>query len=317
MPRRAAAILLLFAVLAGCRAPASDTLTAETRILDPAEPHRTSLGAVEVLSVHQLRSGKRWFGGISGLSFDGHTVTAINDVGHWLSFRMDVDDAGRPVAFGDLVVAPLGGLDGSKDDGDAEEVRATPEGWPEGWLVSFERRHRVLLYRHGLSSQPERLAPPPGFGEQPENGGVEAMTPLADGRLLLLSEEGIDEAGLGLGWIGMPGAWQRLSYRRSGQFRPTSATLLPNGDVLVLERSFSFLGGFGCRLVRVPAAALRPGAVVEGRQLFVLEPPLLLDNYEGISVWPRRDGRLVAYIVADDNFSRLQATLLMSVVLPD
>lgn len=313
MPRRAAALLVLFVLLAGCRAPASDTLTAEMRPLDAADPARTRLGAVEVLSIHELRSGKRWFGGVSGLSYDGRTVTAINDVGHWLRFRMDVDDSGRPVSFSALEVAPLGGLDGSKYDGDAEEVRATPE----GWIVSFERRHRLLRYRHDLSAEPERLALPPGYGDQPENGGVEAMTPLADGRLLLLSEEGIDEAGLGLGWIGRPGAWQPLSYRRSGLFRPTSATVLPNGDVLVLERSFSLLGGFGCRLVRVPAAALRPGAVVEGRELFVLEAPLLLDNYEGISVRPRRDGRLVAYIIADDNFSPIQATLLMSVLLPD
>lgn len=317
MPRRAAAVLMLFILLAGCRAPASDTLMADLRPLDAADPSRTGLGAVEVLSIHELRSSKRGFGGISGLSYDGHVATAITDVGTWLRFRMEVDDSGRPVAFGDLQIAPLGGLDGSKQDGDAEEVRATADGWPKGWIVSFERRHRLLLYRHGLSAQPERLAAPAGYGEQPENGGVEAMTPLADGRLLLLSEEGVDEAGLGQGWIGQPGAWQRLSYRRAGLFRPTSATLLPNGDVLVLERSFSLLGGFGCRLVRVPAAALRPGAVVEGRELFVLGPPLLLDNYEGISVQPRADGRLVAYMVSDDNFSPLQATLLMSVLLPD
>lgn len=313
MPRRAAATILLFALLAGCRAPASDALDAQPRPLDAADPQRTRLGTAEVLSVHELRSGKRWFGGISGISYDGRMVTAVNDVGHWLRFRMEVDETGRPVAFGDLQVAPLGGLDGSKRDGDAEEVRATPQ----GWIVSFERRHRLRRYGQDLSARPETLAPPADFAEQPENGGVEAMTPLADGRLLLLSEDGMAASGLGLAWIGKPGAWEQLSYRRAGSFRPTSAALLPNGDVLVLERSFSLLGGLACRLVRVPAAALRPGAVMEGRELFVLEPPLLLDNYESISVWPRRDGRLVAYIIADDNFSSMQATLLMSVLLPD
>lgn len=313
MPRRAAVILLLFTMLAGCRAPASDTLTAESRVLDAADPYRTQLGGVEVLSIHQLRSGKRWFGGISGLSYDGRMLTAVNDVGHWLQMRMDVDAAGRPVAFGDLEVAPLGGLDGSKDDGDAEELRATPD----GWLVSFERRHRLLLYRQGLSGDPVRLDAPPGYDLQPENGGGEAVAALPDGRLLVLSEDGIDVTGLGQGWIGRPGAWQRLSYRRAGLFRPTSATLLPNGDVLVLERSFSLLGGVASRLVRIPASQLHPDAVLEGRELFVLAPPLLVDNYEGISVWQRGDGRVVAHIVSDNNFSSWQATLLMSVLLPD
>lgn len=313
MPRRAAATLLLFALLAGCRAPAADGITFESLPLSTDERQSVRLGDVEVLSIHHLRSGRRWFGGISGISFDGHVVTAINDVGHWLRFRMDVDNAGRPTAFGDLEIAPLGGLDGSKEDGDAEEIRATSD----GWLVSFERRHRLLLYRNDLSGRPERLQPPADYNLQPENGGVEALTPLADGRLLLLSEEGTGEDGLGQGWIGRPGAWQTLSYRRSGQFHPTSATLMPNGDVLVLERRFSLIGGVGSRLVRVAAADVRPGAVLEGRELYTLEPPLLVDNYEGITVWRRQDGRSVAYIVADDNFSMIQATLLMAVLLPD
>lgn len=314
MPGRVlATVLFLFVALAGCRTPASESMTAEVRALDPADPHRTRLGAVEVLSIHQLRSGMKWFGGISGLSFDGRTATAVNDVGHWLRFRMEVDAAGRPTVFGDLEIEPLGGLDGTGSDGDAEEIRAVDD----GWMVSFERRHRLLLYRHGLSAKPGQPDQPPGYDLQPRNGGVEAMTPLADGRLLLLSEEGIDAAGNGQGWIGRPGAWETLSYRRTGLFRPTSAALLPDGDVLVLERSFSLLGGVASRLVRVPGALLRPGAVVEGRELYRLAPPLLVDNYEGMAVWKRPDGRLVAYMVADDNFSPLQATLLMSVLLPD
>lgn len=313
MPRRAALILLLFACLAGCRAPASDALTAQLRPLDAGDPDRTRLGEVEVLSIHELRSTRQWFGGISGLSFDGRTATTINDVGHWLRFRMEVDTAGRPMAFGDLEVAPLGGLDGSKDDGDAEEIAATPE----GWLVSFERRHRLICYGNDLSGQPQRLDPPPAYDRQPENGGVEAVTQLADGRLLLLSEEGTDPDGLGWGWIGRSGAWERLSYRRSGQFRVTSAATLPGGDVLVLERRFSLIGGVATRLVRLPAADLHAGAVLAGHELFTLTQPLLVDNYEGLSVHRRKDGRLVAYIISDDNFNPFQATLLMAVLLPD
>lgn len=314
MTRRAiAATLLLALILGGCRAPAGDGINAEIRPLSAADPMLTRLGAVEVLSIHQLSSGRKWFGGISGMTFDGHTVTAINDVGHWLRFHMEVDGDGRPVSFSNLEVAALGGLDGSKEDGDAEEVRAIPG----GWLVSFERRHRVLRYGSDLSGPPESLDMPPGYADQPENGGVEAMTSLADGRLLLISEEGTGADGLGQAWIGRPGEWRTLSYRRQGQFHPTSAALLPNGDVLVLERRFSLIGGVASRLVRVAAADLRPGAVLEGRELFTVEPPLLVDNYEGLAVRPRQDGRLVAYLVADDNFNVLQATLLMAVLLPD
>lgn len=315
MFRPLAAALTVLLGLQGCwgaSAPGA-SITAVPRAVAPEDPHRTRFGDLEILSLVELRSPDRWFGGVSGLSFDGTTVTAINDVGHWLRFRMDTDAAGRPVAVGALEVAPLGGLDGSKYDGDAEEVTWTPD----GWIVSFERRHRLLLYPRGLSGTPERLPLPQGFSRQPDNGGVEALTRLKDGRLLMLSEEGVDPDGVGWAWVGRPGAWQRLGYRRDGLFRPTGAATLPNGDVLVTERSFTFIGGVGFRLLRIPLSAIRPGAVLEGKELLRLAPPFTLDNYEGVAVHQRPDGRTVAYIVSDDNFNALQATLLMTVLLPE
>ncbi|HLO77626.1 MAG TPA: hypothetical protein VK196_14305, partial [Magnetospirillum sp.] len=172
MRHRSALVLSLLFALGSCHAPAFDGLVAQSRQLDDREPHRTRLGEVEVLSIHQLKSAQPGFGGISGISCESRTATAISDVGHWLRFTMDVDGQGRPVAFGDLAIARLGGIEGRKDDSDAEEVTATPE----GWVVSFERRHRLLFYRDGMSGKPERLSAPPSYDSQPENGGVEAVT---------------------------------------------------------------------------------------------------------------------------------------------
>jgi hypothetical protein len=77
----------------------------------------------------------------------------------------------------------------------------------------------------------------------------------------------------------------------------------------VLERSFSLLlGGFGARLVRVAANAFAPGAVVEGRELARLRPPLLADNYEGIAATLAPDGTQLLWLLSDDNFMSLQRT---------
>ena len=107
-----------------------------------------------------------------------------------------------------------------------------------------------------------------------------------------------------------------MSLRRHGDFKPTAAAALPGGDVLLLERSFSLLSGTAARLSRIAAADLVPGAEVSGRQVAVLAPPMLVDNSEALAVRRRADGRLVAYVLSDDNFNPLQATLLTAILLP-
>lgn len=315
MLRNLAASCLIAVSLGGCLGPSrsGSSFEAIPRVLDAKDPQRTRLGEAEVLGILQLNSPERWFGGISGLAFDGHSIVGVNDTGHWLRFDVDMDAEGRPVAVGNLAIASLAGLDGSKTDGDAEDLTWTPQ----GWVVSFERRHRLLLYPKGLSGKPVRLSAPQGFSRQPDNGGIEALATLKDGRMLMLSEEGVDEDGTGWAWIGASGAWERLGYRREGLFQPTSAAVLPNGDVLVTERRFTLLGGVALRLVRIAVDGIRPGAVLDGHELFRLEPPMTVDNYEGIAVQQRADGRIVAYIMSDNNFNPLQQTLLMSVLLPE
>jgi hypothetical protein len=308
-----AAILLTALCLGACLEPAASQDMPQLVPRRLAEPPPERLGEAQVLGVFELKAPVRDFTSLSGMHFDGRAVTALTDRGHWLRFHLEVDGEGRPVSAGGLEMGRLVGLDGSKSDGDAEELAWTPE----GWLVSFERRHRVMLYADGLAAKPRPLAMPQGFSRQPGNGGVEALTRLADGRFLMLSEQGVNSDDTGWAWVGRPGKWESLRYGRTGLFRPTGAVTLPDGDVLVTERRFTWLGGMALRLVRLPAAAIRPGALLEGRQVFVLEPPLLVDNFEAVSVHARADGRVVAYILSDDNRSPLQSTLLLAVLLPD
>ena len=228
---------------------------------------------------------------------------------------LDYDDAGDLTGARDIVVMPLLDIDGTKVKGnrrDSEGLALLPDG---RWAVSFERWHRIELYPAnpaGPVTPPlPKLPRPPGVQSAEGNSGLEAVTALPDGRLLVL-EEGLEEnAGHSRAWLGGANGWASLSYRGKAPYRPTDAATLPNGDVVVLERRASILGGFGARIVRIPAADIQPGAELSGTELAVFEQPVTTDNYEGISAVRQPDGKVMLYVVSDDNFWGFQRTLLL------
>ena len=275
-----------------------------------AEPQAlTYLGGVAVPSEGGV-------GGLSGLrvAADGSGFTAVSDVGSVVSGRLRHDEAGHLDGVGALSVRPLGGVaPGDKGNADAEALARLPDGT---WLVAFERDHRILAYppEGGLTGQPRRLDLPESVQHLPANKGIEALATLPDGRILAIAE-GRDGKGLHPAWIGREGEWRSFRYRTDPAFAPTDADMLPNGDLLVLERHFSLALGVLGRLMLVDGRDLQGGVVVEGRLLGTVEPPLGVDNFEGLSVREAPDGTLLAYIVSDDNFSPFQRTLLVQYAL--
>jgi hypothetical protein len=200
---------------------------------------------------------------------------------------------------------------------DAEGLTRLADG---GWAVSFERRHRIERYAAdpaGPVGRPlgEPLRPP-GIKSADGNSGLETITALADGRLLAIEEGNAGKAGLHRAWLGGADGWDSLNYRSEPPFVPVDAATMPTGDVLILEREASLLTGFGNRIVRVPAADIRRGAVLRGQELARLQQPLTTDNFEGISAIPGPNGSTLIHIVSDDNFWMVQRTLLLMFELP-
>ena len=165
-------------------------------------------------------------------------------------------------------MGPLRGEDGlplaGKSSRDAESLDVLPDG---SFLVGFEREHRIMRYPAGTGRPdgvPTRLSPPDGLDRAPLNGGIETIVALRDGQLLLLLEEG-GPGPMSPGWIGGPGEWRTVALRTERPLRPSDATLLPNGDLLVLERGYDANRGItSVRLRDVPGRDLRAGAVLGG-----------------------------------------------------
>jgi hypothetical protein len=323
---------VLAAVLAGCVVRAQPVppvgkdgpVRIESRAMpfDNGDVTRETVGRLRYRGGVELRSRDPRFGGLSSLYVtpDGRAFTSITDKGHWIAGRLRYDSSGRLIGVADTRIGVLRAPNGLAIVGtplhDAESVARVPG----GFAIGFEGIHRVWLYPDAVppfSARPRPLPQPPGIAAAPRNLGLEALAQLPDGRLVAIAEglrAGPDTL---LGWIadGAGRPWQTFRWTRTGRFAPSDATALPDGALLVLERRFSFIGGFAARLSIVPAAALRPGATVTGKELAILAPPFDVDNFEGVAARKGPHGETLIYLVSDDNFQPLEKTLLFMLEL--
>lgn len=317
--RRLPAALAVALLLSGCAIGQDGPPSAPVALLeDAATPMRA--GELVWRGTLHLRDANPDFGGLSSLrvSPDGSQFVAISDRGRRIAGRLTYDRLGNLAAAGDYGIAPLLGTDGRAlpDFFNDTEGLALIGPWPgDGWAVSMERRHAILRYPPSLAGSPAvPLETPAGFADLSFNLGIETLLSLPDERLLAIAE-GVGPDGRHRAWVGGPSAWVELAYQALPPFLPVDAARLPDGGILVLERRVGLLGGWGSRIVHVPApdlaAALLPGGVMRGREIARLAPPMTTENYEGIDVRPLTGGGFALYLVADNNFKPiLQRTLL-------
>ncbi len=244
----------------------------------------------------------------------GTRLVSVSDLGHWLVAKLVRDETGKLRGLAESQLFPILDRNGNsftvKRAGDAEALEALGDG---SFLVAFEQVHRIARYSgpEPWKSRAEPQTAPADLARQEPNGGIETAARLPDGRLILISETEERSPGVLKAWIGAGGTWRDANYRRRGDYRPVDGKALPNGDLLVLERAFNLLGGFASRLVRIPAASIRPDAILDGRDVAEIAPPLTSDNFEGLAVEPAPDGGTYVYLISDDNRVTLQRTLLL------
>ncbi|MEN8723075.1 MAG: esterase-like activity of phytase family protein [Alphaproteobacteria bacterium] len=278
----------------------------------------TKVGKLKFLSGIELKADHVDFGGISGLVINksGRRFLAITDKGRYIKGVFDESAPGVITQVKGVKIARLSGLQGlldNKKKQDAESIIDLSDGALTGpFLIAFERKHRVLRYGRINGDPDSALALPGADTWVPSNGGMEGIVQLADGRIMALTEDARDEAGNIVGWIADGPQALPLSLQKIGQFKPTDMARLPNGDVLVLERSFSKATGPGMQIRRIRAANITHRAILDGPVLARLNRSANIDNMEALDVRVTADGRTLLYIMSDDNFNTpLQRTLLL------
>ena len=314
------ATILLLILFSSCSVPLPSGLVQLRPFeIESKGNQRTEFDGLTLLAAFELRSRHPHFGGLSALSIgvDGR-LYAVSDRGYWLSARMRDDSEGALVDLLDWQIKSILTPERTPTDGlltDAEALARAPDG---SFIVGFEQIHRLWRYLPPpmtFDSPAQPITTPRALAKAPRNGGLECVAVLPKGEIFTLAEELQNKDGNFRGWLIGNGRAVELSYLPSAGFRASDCAALPNGDVIVLERHLSMFLSFSARLKHIPAANIRPGAVLSGEELLRLDPPLRLDNFEGIAVREDAAGTSI-YLISDNNFQPFQRTLLLQFRLP-
>jgi hypothetical protein len=291
---------------------------------DHRDLSRRQFGPLEFRGGLVLTSPFKRFGGLSSIRVqpDGTHFIAASDKSWWLRGRIAYDGA-RPIAIADAEMTPMLAWDGQPLA--AHRFYDTEALAQDGGTlyVGVERVNRIVRFdygKDGLAARAHLIDVPPGVRRLPNNRGVEALAfvprerPLG-GTLLAISERGLDQHGNTIGFLiggPRPGTF---AVKRTADFDISDMALTPAGDVLILERKFSWRIGLFIRMRRLALSAIAPGALVDGPVLLDADLGQEIDNMEGLSVHRDARGETVLTLISDDNFSPIQRTLLLQFTL--
>ena len=280
--------------------------------LFPTDLENISLNKLKFVSGIEIKSNHPDFGGLSGLIInEDKSLIAVGDQGIWLTGKIKIDKNGKLV---EIINGRLGHLKDNENNRlyklgksytDAESI----ETYNNKFIVSFERKHRILIF-NDIFLHSEIFYDRIKYLDLPDNGGIEAMAPLKNNSIFLLSENLIHPDNKIAGYLLSDNKLKKVYVKKNGSFKPTDMSNLPDGNILLLERSFSPVRGVSARISIIKYENLKPNSVILPLTLDTLKPPMVVDNFEGISFLKLNDGGYYIFILSDDNFNFLQKTLL-------
>ncbi|MDX8445696.1 esterase-like activity of phytase family protein [Mesorhizobium captivum] len=282
-------------------------------------------GPLEFVGGLEMTASSRDFGALSAFRFlkPGGDFIGVADTGFWFFGTITHDADKRPSGVSDFRMQQMVDASGrpieEKWEVDAEGL-AVEDGIA---TVGFEREQRVVQFK----IDPDNMKAPfktldylVPTRELRQNRGFETVTHANphgqhEGGLVVVSEKSLDKAGNIYAAIIEGPRKGVFTVKRNGDFDITDGAFLPDGDLLLLERSFSMARGVKMRLRRIYGESIEKGAVADGPVLMEADMGYQIDNMEGLDVWTRDDGALTVSLVSDDNHSILQRNLYLEFIL--
>ncbi|MBI3701182.1 MAG: esterase-like activity of phytase family protein [Afipia sp.] len=304
---------------------AVDVNAREIPFFDPRDATHVRYGSLEFRSGLVLTSSFKGFGGLSALHLDpkGELFISLSDKGYWFTGRI-VYKGKNLSGLADVKSTHMLGPDGKT---------LASRGWFDTESLAFdgayayvgiERVNQIVRFdfsKGGIQSRGEPIAVPLAISKLPFNKGLESLVFVPKGQvlagtLIAISERGLDASGNTLAFLlGGPTPGQ-FTVLRTNDYDISDALLL-NGNLLILERKFSYSKGVGIRIRRMSLGAVKPDALIEGPTIFECDLGYEIDNMEGIDAHVTAEGETVLTLISDDNFSMIQRTLLLQFTLVD
>ncbi len=322
---RAAALSLTLAVMpaAAVSVPKPETVPVTSRQMGNFKigSDQKLFGKLEFMGGIEMSSSNALLGAISSIRFrpDRKSFLAVMDTGHWVEGEIARDAEGRLSGVSDLTVTsmidPNGRSEQVKGDMDSEGL-ALRDGEA---LASIEQMNLVKVYPDPGFARSRPVATLPTFIPSKSlrsNRGLEtiAVSPKESslgGGAVVVSELSLDKAAHIYAAVldgprkGVFGVVQKKP------FAVTDGAFLPNGDLLLLERRFSFAEGIGMQIRRIKGDDIKPGAAVDGDVLLQADMGYQIDNMEGLDIVVEPGGDIRVIVVSDDNHSILERNLML------
>ena len=232
--------------------------------LFPTDLENISLNKLKFVSGIEIKSNHPDFGGLSGLIInEDKSLIAVGDQGIWLTGKIKIDENGKLV---EIINGRLGHLKGNENNPlyklgksytDAESI----EPYNDKFVVSFERKHRILIFNN-IFLHSEIFYDRIKYLDLPDNGGIEAMAPLKNNSIFLLSENLIHPDDKIAGYLLSDNKLKKVYVKKNGSFKPTDMSSLPDENILLLERSFSPVKGASARISVIKYEDLKPNSVI-------------------------------------------------------
>ena len=294
-----------------------DTLHLRALPLPSQAKLNAHLGPFRLEGAWHMTLGSDKFGGYSALiPLPDKRLLAITDYGGFLTF---MPPGGRP--YNPRVGTLLSDPRNEKRGVDTESATRDPK----TGTIWLGLEYSNAIVRIGPDWMETGRVKPPAMAGWGLNSGAEAMVRLMDGRFMAISEgarewirprrhEGVVFAG---DPIAQRGKGQRFTFDGPPGFDPVDMAQLPDGRVLVLMRTliWPLPERFAGRIAIGDPAKLSAGGTWKVTEVARLASGLPIDNFEGMGIVPRPDGKVTVWLISDDNQTQLQRTLLWKLVV--
>ena len=250
-------------------------------------------GPLRLAGAWELQADDRRFGGLSALALEGGTFVAVSDWGAIARFQPPASGR-QTITLSDLRDGP--GPFGKKWARDAESLVHDPQG--RGWWIGYEHVHSLWLYNGGLNRALAHIdLHRPDWGD---NSGAEGLL-VSDGNLLVLGQNGRAAIRINGG--------KPVNLKLHTNAEVAEAARAPDGSGWVLLRE---IGAGGITQSVAPLERTHDGYRV-GPAWPV--PKGALDNFEGMAIQARPDGRWRFWLITDDDFRSSARNLLVALDL--